>query len=90
MCSATKTCHTLALVFDVREADMTITVTDPDTALDALARHLDQLERAVLDVPTARVRVPRVGGLAGLSTDVFGDEKMSHPRTSVRGEGRRT
>ena len=69
---------------------MTITVTDPDTALDALARHLDQLERAVLDVPTARVRVPRVGGLAGLSTDVFGDEKMSHPRTSVRGEGRRT
>jgi hypothetical protein len=65
-------------------------VTDPDAALDGLARHLDQLERAVLDVPTARVRVPRVGALAGLSTDSFAREKMSHPRTSVRGEGRRT
>ena len=87
---------------------MTITVTDPDAALDGLRCHLDhllgmdpaqwslgQLERAVLDVHTARpllvVPVPRVGGPGSfLSTDPCAHEKMSHPRTNVRSEGRRS
>ncbi len=81
--------------------------TDPDAALDGLRCHLDhllgmdpaewflgQLERAVLDVHTARpllvVPVPRVGGPGCLSTDPCAHEKMSHPRTSVRSEGRRS
>jgi hypothetical protein len=64
---------------------MTIAITEPDAALDGLHSKVDR--RAVAAV---RLGVPRVGGLAGLSTDVFGGQKMSHPRTSVRGEGRRT
>ena len=77
---------------------MTITVTDPDAVLDGLASQVNQLLAAdpaewSLDqraTAGSLLSVPRVGGLGCLSTDVFGDEKMSHPRTSVRGEGRRT
>ena len=80
---------------------MTITVTDPDTALDGLGCQvdqllgmdpaewtLDQLQRAVQNVRTARVRIPRVAGSACLSTDLFAGDNLSHPRTSVRSEGR--
>jgi len=77
---------------------MTITVTDPDAVLDGLASQVNQLLAAdpaewSLDqraTAGSLLSVPRVGGLAGLSTDSFTGEKMSHPRTSVRGEGRRT
>ncbi len=76
---------------------MSITVTDPDVALDGLRCHLDhllgmdpaqwslgQLERAVLDVHTARpllvLRVPRVGGPGSfLSTDPFARRKHVTP-----------
>jgi len=80
---------------------MTLTVTDPDVALDGLRcqvdrslgmdpaeRSLGQLERAVQNVPTARVRVPRVAGSGCLSTDLLAGDNLSHPRTSVRSEGR--
>ena len=81
---------------------MTITVTDPDVALDGLRSRvdqllgmdpaewtLDQLQRTILDVPTARVRIPKVGGSACLSTDPLAGDNLSRPRTSVRSEGRR-
>ncbi len=82
---------------------MTITVTDPDAALDGLACQVDQLlgmdpaewtldrfKRAVLDVHASRA-VPRVCGPGSfLSTDPCAHEKMSHPRTNVRSEGRRS
>jgi hypothetical protein len=80
---------------------MAVIVTDPDVALDGLCSRVDrllgmdpaewslgQLERAALDVPTARVRVPRVAGSGCLSTDLLGRENLSHPRTNVRCEGR--
>ena len=81
---------------------MCITVTDPDVALDGLFSQvdllpgmdpaewtLDRFERAVLDVHATRA-VPRFGGLGRLSTTLLTGEKMSHPRTNVRSEGRRT
>ena len=49
---------------------MSITVTDPATALDGL-------------------RVPRFAGSGCLSTDPLAGDNVSHPRTNVRGEGRR-
>ena len=80
---------------------MTITVTDPDVALDGLRSRvdqllgmdpaewtLDQLQRTILDVPTARVRIPRVAGSGCLSTDLLGRDNLSYPRTNVRSEGR--
>ena len=79
---------------------MTITVTDPDVALDGRSRvdrllgmdpaewTLDQPQRAVQNVRTARVRIPRVAGSACLSTDLFAGDNLSHPRTNVRSEGR--
>ena len=58
---------------------MAVTVTDPDVALDGLRSRvdrllgmdpaewtLDQLQRAVQNVRTARVRIPRVAGSACL------------------------
>ena len=77
---------------------MTIAAINLDAAMDALASHLDQLpgmdpaewsldQRATAGSP---LRVPRVAGLGGLSTDLFTGENMSHPRTSVRDEGRRS
>ena len=80
---------------------MAVIVTDPDVALDGRSRvdrllgmdpaewSLGQLERAVQNVRTARVRIPRVAGSACLSTALLNLEKMSHPRPSVRVEGRR-
>ena len=81
---------------------MAVIVTDPDVALDGLCSRVDrllgmdpaewslgQLERAVQNVRTARVRIPRVAGSACLSTALLNLEKMSHPRPSVRVEGRR-
>ena len=80
---------------------MAVTVTDPDVALDGRSRvdrllgmdpaewTLDQPQRAVQNVRTARVRIPRVAGSACLSTALLNLEKMSHPRPSVRVEGRR-
>jgi hypothetical protein len=73
-------------------------VTDPDAALVALACHLDQLLAAdpaewSLDqraTAGSLLIVPRAGGLGYLSTDVFARKNLSHPRTSVRSEGRRT
>ena len=67
---------------------MTVTVTVPDTALDGLQSEVDQLQRAALDVPTARVRVPKFGGSGCLSTDPLAGDNLSHPRTNVRSEGR--
>jgi len=69
---------------------MAVIVTDPDTALDGLQSEVDQLQRAALDVPTARVRVPKFGGSGCLSTDPLAGDNVSHPRTSVRCEGRRS
>ena len=62
---------------------MSITVTDPDVALDGL-------QHAALDVHAARMLlpIPKFGGSACLSTDLFAGDNLSHPRTSVRGEGR--
>ena len=81
---------------------MAVTVTDPDVALDGLRSRVDrllgmdpaewtlgQLERAALDVPATRVWIPRFGGSGCLSTDVLAGDNLSHPRTSVRSEGRR-
>ena len=80
---------------------MAVTVTDPDVALDGRSRvdrllgmdpaewTLDQLQRAVQNVRTARVRIPRVAGSACLSTDLLAGDNLSHPRTNVRCEGRR-
>ena len=80
---------------------MAVTVTDPDVALDGRSRvdrllgmdpaewTLDQPQRAVQNVRTARVRIPRVAGSACLSTDLFAGDNLSHPRTNVRCEGRR-
>ena len=79
---------------------MAVTVTDPDVALDGRSRvdrllgmdpaewTLDQPQRAVQNVRTARVRIPRVAGSACLSTDLFAGDNLSHPRTNVRCEGR--
>jgi hypothetical protein len=82
---------------------MTITVTDPDTALDGLRGQVDrllgmdpaewtlgQLEQAALDVPATRVWIPRLGGSGCLSTDLPAGDNLSHPRTSVRCEGRQS
>ena len=82
---------------------MAVTVTDPDVALDGLRSRvdrllgmdpaewtLDQLQRAVQNVRTARVRIPRVAGSACLSTDLFAGDNLSHPRTNVRCEGRQS
>jgi hypothetical protein len=62
---------------------MTITVTDPDTAFD-------ELQHQALDVHAARMlpHIPKFGGSACLSTDLFAGDNLSHPRTSVRSEGR--
>ena len=80
---------------------MAVIVTDPDVALDGLCSRvdrllgmdpaewsLDQLQRAVQNVPTARVRVPKFGGSGCLSTDPLAGDNLSHPRTNVRSEGR--
>jgi hypothetical protein len=80
---------------------MITTVTDPDVALDGLRSRvdrllgmdpaewtLDQLQRAVQNVRTARVRVPKFGGSGCLSTDLIAGDNLSHPRTNVRSEGR--
>ena len=80
---------------------MAVTVTDPDVALDGLRSRvdrllgmdpaewtLDQLQRAVQNVRTARVRIPRVAGSGCLSTDPLAGDNLSHPRTNVRCEGR--
>jgi len=80
---------------------MTIAVIVPDVALDGRSRvdrllgmdpaewTLDQPQRAVQNVRTARVRIPRVAGSACLSTDLLAGDNLSHPRTNVRCEGRR-
>ena len=62
---------------------MSITVTDPDVALDGL-------QHGALDVHAARMlpHIPRFAGSGWLSTDLFGRDNLSHPRTSVRCEGR--
>ena len=62
---------------------MTITVTDPDVALDGL-------QHAALDVHAARPlpHIPRLAGSGCLSTDLLGRDNLSHPRTNVRSEGR--
>ena len=82
---------------------MTITVTDPDVALDGLRSRvdrllgmdpaewtLDQLERAALDVHATRMlpHIPKFGGSGCLSTDPLAGDNLSHPRTNVRCEGR--
>jgi hypothetical protein len=64
---------------------MAITVTDLNAATVAVASQVDQRATA-----GSLLSVPRFGGLGCLSTDLLTGEKMSHPRTSVRGEGRRT
>jgi len=69
---------------------MAVIVTDPDTALDGLQSEVDQLQRAALDVPTARVRVPKFAGPGCLSTDPLAGDNVSHPRTNVRSEGRQS
>ena len=45
---------------------------------------------AVTDPDTALdgLRVPRFAGPGCLSTDLLGRDNLSHPRTSVRSEGR--
>ncbi len=62
---------------------MSITVTDPDVALDGL-------QHGALDVHAARMlpHIPRFAGSGCLSTDVLAGDNLSHPRTSVRSEGR--
>ena len=62
---------------------MTVTVTDPDTALDGL-------QHGALDVHAARMlpHIPRFAGSGWLSTDLLAGDNVSHPRTSVRSEGR--
>ena len=63
---------------------MAVTVTDPDVALDGL-------QHAALDVHAARPlpHIPRLAGSGCLSTDPLAGDNLSHPRTSVRSEGRR-
>jgi hypothetical protein len=62
---------------------MTIAVTDPDVALDGL-------QHQALDVHAVRMllHIPKVGGSGCLSTDLLAGDNVSHPRTSVRYEGR--
>ena len=62
---------------------MSITVTDPEVALDGL-------QHGALDVHAARMlpHIPRVAGPGWLSTDLIIGDNVSHPRTSVRCEGR--
>ena len=62
---------------------MSITVTDPDVALDGL-------QHAALDVHAARPlpHIPKFGGSGWLSTDLLARDNVSHPRTNVRSEGR--
>ena len=62
---------------------MTTTVTDPATSFD-------ELQHQALDVHAARPlpHIPRVAGPGWLSTDLFGRDNLSHPRTNVRSEGR--
>ena len=64
---------------------MAVTVTDPDVALDGL-------QHAALDVHAARPlpHIPKFGGSACLSTDPLAGDNLSHPRTSVRCEGRQS
>ena len=80
---------------------MAVTVTDPDVALDGRSRvdrllgmdpaewTLDQPQRAVQNVRTARVRIPRVAGIGVDGPQICSDwRNLSHPRTNVRSEGR--
>ncbi len=62
---------------------MSITVTDPDVALDGL-------QHGALDVHAARMlpHIPRFAGSGCLSTDPLAGDNLSHPRTNVRSEGR--
>jgi hypothetical protein len=62
---------------------MSITVIDPATSFD-------ELQHQALDVHAARMlpHIPKFGGSGCLSTDLFAGDNLSHPRTSVRSEGR--
>ena len=62
---------------------MSITVTDPATSFD-------ELQHQALDVHAARPlpHIPKFGGSGWLSTDLIIGDNVSHPRTSVRCEGR--
>ena len=61
---------------------MTITVTEPAT-VSTDRQHAD-LDLAARPLPP----IPKFGGSACLSTDLFGRDNLSHPRTNVRCEGR--
>ncbi len=77
---------------------MAVTVTDPDVALDGLRSRVDWLlgmtwpnglDQLQHDPGRAHCGVWPQGCWAGrLSTDLLGRDNLSHPRTSVRGEGR--
>ena len=62
---------------------MSITVTDPEVALDGL-------QHGALDVHAARPlpHILRLAGSGCLSTDPLAGDNLSHPRTNVRSEGR--
>ena len=63
---------------------MTITVTEPAT-VSTDRQHAD-LDLAARPLPP----IPKFGGSGWLSTDLLAGDNVSHPRTSVRSEGRRS